>query len=83
MRIASSLDLCPKLIGIDHPTKRSCVLHVVLLQRIKKIELLLQRTEKIEVLLRRIRRSKCCCTRLKLLSSGEDEYSVMFKMMFQ
>ena len=21
MRIASSLDLCPKLIGIDHPTK--------------------------------------------------------------
>ena len=25
-RIASSLDLCPKVIDIDHPKKKSCVL---------------------------------------------------------
>ena len=34
MRIASSLGLCPKVIGIDHPTKRSCVLQVLLWKRI-------------------------------------------------
>ena len=53
MRITSSLDISPKLIGIDHPTKRSCVLQVVLRKRIEKIEVLLQRTKKIEVLLQR------------------------------
>ena len=31
MRIASSLDLCPKVIGIDHPAKRSCVVQVMML----------------------------------------------------
>ena len=123
MRIATSLDLCPKVIGIYHTTKISCVLKVVFLQKIKKIEVLLQRIRKIKVLLQRIekikvlvqrirknemlmqriekievllqrikkievllqgiRRSKCCCTRIKLSSSGEDEYLVMYKMMFQ
>ena len=56
MRIASSLDLCPKVIEIDHPTNKSCVLQVVLLQRIEKIEVLLQRIKKIEVLMQRIKK---------------------------
>ena len=46
IRIASSLHLCPKVIGIDYPTKRSCVLQVVLRQRIKKIEVMRQRIKK-------------------------------------
>ena len=56
MRIASSLELCPKVIGIDHPTKRSCVLQVSWQKSIKKIEVWLQRIKKIEVLLQRIER---------------------------
>ena len=32
VRIASSLDLCPKVKGIDHPVIGSCVLQVMLLQ---------------------------------------------------
>ena len=32
VRIASSLDLCPKVRGIDHPVIGSCVLQVMLLQ---------------------------------------------------
>ena len=31
MRIASSWDLCPKVIGIDHTSKISCVLQVMML----------------------------------------------------
>ena len=54
MRITSSLDLYPKVIGIDNPTERSCVLQVVLRQRIEKIEVLLQRIEKIKVLQQKI-----------------------------
>ena len=64
MRIASSLDLCYKVIGIDHPAKRSCVLQVVLQQRIEKIEVLLQRIEKIEVLLQRIEKIKFLLQRI-------------------
>ena len=65
MRIASSLDLCPKVIGIDHPAKRSCVPQVVLRQRIKKIEVFLQRIEKIEVLLQRIEKIEVLLQRIK------------------
>ena len=50
------MNLRPKVKGIDHPTKRSCVLQVVLQKRIKKIEVLLQRIKKIKVLLQRIER---------------------------
>ena len=65
MRIASSLDLCPKVIWIDHPAKRSCVLLVVLQQRIEKIEVLLQRIEKIEVLLQRIKKIEVLLQKIK------------------
>ena len=58
MRIASSLDLCPKVIGIDHHKKISCVLQLVLWQRIKHIEVMLQRIKKIKVLLQRIKNIK-------------------------
>ena len=38
MRIASSLDLCPNVIGIDPPIIRSCVLQVMLLFMMMLIE---------------------------------------------
>ena len=38
VRIASSLDLCPKVRGIDHPVIGSCVLQVMLLQMMLLIE---------------------------------------------
>ena len=65
MRIASSLDLCPKVIGIDHPAMRSCVLQVVLRQRIKKIEVLRQRIKKIEELLQRIKKIEVLLQRIE------------------
>ena len=38
MRIVVSLELFPKVIGIDHPVIRSCVLQVMLLLMIMLIE---------------------------------------------
>ena len=73
MRIASSLDLCPKVTWIDHPAKRSCVIQVVLCQRIDKIEVLLQRIEKIEVLLQRIENIEVLLQRNEWSSAVEDE----------
>ena len=65
MRITSSLDLCPTVIGIGHPPKRSYVLQVVLRKRIEKIEVWLERMEKIEVLLERIKKIEVLLKRIE------------------
>ena len=59
------MDLCPKVIGIDHPAKRSCVLQVVLRKRIENIKVLLQRIEKIEVLLQGIEKIEVLLQRIE------------------
>ena len=70
MRIASSLDLFPKVTGIDHPEKRSCVLYVLLRKGIKRLKCwckasrdrsVVANDQEIEVLLQRIKRPKSCC----------------------
>ena len=63
--IASSMDLCPKVIGIDHQENISCVLQVELKKRIEKIKVLLQRIEKIKVLLQRINNIELVLQRIK------------------
>ena len=65
IRIASSLDLCPKVLWIDHNANRSCVLQVVLWKRIDNIKVLLQRIEKIKVLLQRIENIKVLLQRIE------------------
>ena len=83
MSIASSLNLCPKVIGIGHPANRSCVLQVAWRRRIEKIKVRLQRIEKIEVLLQRIEKIKVLLQRIKKievsLQKKEEYRSVVAK----